>query len=151
MQRYSNLYFTCHSSTCFRRVTGRSRASPIAHNWGKLIVYLKVSAGMYDKMNFRVIYLNKKYRIIADELQKCGTVDQAPLYIRNIIIRALFLRATSIIVSHNHPSGSVRPSQDDIDITKKLSLACHNMQIELRYNIIVTPKRYFSFKEKGLL
>ncbi|GHM60041.1 MAG: hypothetical protein sL5_10340 [Candidatus Mesenet longicola] len=106
---------------------------------------------MYDKMNFRVIYLNKKYRIIADELQKCGTVDQAPLYIRNIIKRALSLRATSIIVSHNHLSGNVRPSQNDIDITKKLSLACYHMDIELTDHVIVTPKRYFSLKEKGLL
>ncbi|XGA08455.1 MAG: DNA repair protein RadC [Wolbachia endosymbiont of Xenopsylla cheopis] len=124
---------------------------PIISNWKKLIDYLKVSVGMYDKMNFRVIYLNKKYRIIADELQRYGTVDGAPLYIRNIIKRALSLRATSIIVSHNHLSGNVRPSEDDIDITKKLSLACHYMEIECMDHIIVTPKRYFSFKEKGLL
>ncbi|GHM58951.1 MAG: hypothetical protein sL5_10640 [Candidatus Mesenet longicola] len=54
-------------------------------------------------------------------------------------------------MSHNHLSDNVRPSEDDIDITKKLSLACHHMDIELTDHIIVTPKRYFSFKEKGLL
>lgn len=124
---------------------------PIVNNWQKLINYLKVSVGTYNKINFRVIYLNKKYRVIADELQNCGTVDGAPLYIRNIIKRALSLRATSLIVSHNHLSGNVRPSEDDINITKKLSLACHCMQIEFLDHIIVTPKRYFSFKEKGLL
>ncbi len=82
-------------------------------------------------------------------MQRCGTVDQAPLYIRNIIRKALLFGATSIIVSHNHPSGSVKPSEDDIDMTKKLSTACHYMQIRLVDHIIVTPKRYFSFKEKG--
>lgn len=117
----------------------------------KLIDYLKVSLGSYDKMSFRVIYLNKRYHLIADELQGYGTVDRASLYIRNIIKTALFINATSIIISHNHPCTSVRPSQNDINITRELSLACYNMNIKLIDHIIVTPKKYFSFKKEGLL
>ncbi|GHM58999.1 MAG: hypothetical protein sL5_11120 [Candidatus Mesenet longicola] len=82
----------CVKEILKRMLQEEAETLPIVSNWSKLIDYLKVSVGMYDKMNFRVIYLNKKYRIIADELQKCGTVDQAPLYIRNIIKRALSLR-----------------------------------------------------------
>ncbi|WP_333022970.1 RadC family protein [Wolbachia endosymbiont of Pentidionis agamae] len=124
---------------------------PVINNWQKLFSYLKMSIGGISKENFRVIYMNKKYKIIADDLQDTGTVDQTPLYVREIIKKALLIGSTSIVVSHNHPSGDVEPSKNDILLTKQLNKACNSMEIELIDHIIVTYNKYFSFKENRLL
>ncbi|WP_339047514.1 RadC family protein [Candidatus Mesenet endosymbiont of Phosphuga atrata] len=124
---------------------------PIVNNSQKLVNYLKVSIGQANKEKSRIIYMNKKCRVIADDLQDIGTVDQTPLYVREVIKRALAIGASSIVLSHNHPSGDGHPSSGDIAITKQLNYACHSMDITLIDHIIITARDYFSFKEKGLL
>ncbi len=124
---------------------------PIIDNWEKLPDYLRISIGSLNKENFRVIYMNKKYRLIAEDLQNIGTVDQTPLYVREIIKRALLIGSTSIVISHNHPSGDIQPSNSDISLTKQLAEACQSIGIELIDHIIITFSSYFSFKENRLL
>ncbi len=124
---------------------------PVVNNSQKLVSYLKVSIGQANKEKSRIIYMNKKYCIIADDLQDIGTVDQTPLYIREIIKRALMIGASSIVLSHNHPSGDNHPSSGDIAVTKQLNYACNSMNVTLIDHIIITARGYFSFKEKGLL
>ncbi|AOV88526.1 DNA repair protein RadC, partial [Wolbachia endosymbiont of Drosophila incompta] len=124
---------------------------PVIDNWEKLLDYLIISIGSLNKENFRVIYMNKKYRLIAEDLQNIGTVDQTPLYVREIIKRALLIGSTSIVISHNHPSGDTQPSNSDISLTRQLAEACQSIGIELIDHIIITFSSYFSFKENRLL
>ncbi|CAN2136798.1 MULTISPECIES: JAB domain-containing protein [Wolbachia] len=123
----------------------------VIDNWEKLLDYLRISIGSLNKENFRVIYMNKKYRLIAEDLQNIGTVDQTPLYVREIIKRALLIGSTSIVISHNHPSGDTQPSNSDISLTRQLAEACQSIGIELIDHIIITFSSYFSFKENRLL
>jgi len=122
---------------------------PIINNWKKLLDYLRISIGSLNKENFRVIYMNKKYRIMAEDLQNVGTIDQTPL--REIIKRALLIGSTSIVISHNHPSGDIQPSSSDISLTRQLAEVCKSVEIELTDHIIITFDSYFSFKENRLL
>ncbi len=124
---------------------------PIINNWENLLDYLKVSIGSLNKENFRVIYMNKSYRLIAEDLQNFGTVDQTPIYVREIIRRALLIGSTSIVISHNHPSGDIQPSSSDMFLTRQLAEACKSIGIELIDHIIITFSSYFSFKENRLL
>ncbi|NSM56898.1 DNA repair protein RadC [Wolbachia endosymbiont of Atemnus politus] len=124
---------------------------PIINNWEKLLDYLRISIGSLNKENFRVIYMNKKYRLIAEDLQNIGTIDQTPLYVREIIKRALLIGSTSIVISHNHPSGDIQPSSGDVSLTRQLAEACKSVGIELIDHIIITFNSYFSFKENRLL
>ncbi len=124
---------------------------PIINNWENLLDYLKVSIGSLNKENFRVIYMNKRYRLIAEDLQNFGTVDQTPIYVREIIRRALLIGSTSIVISHNHPSGDIQPSSSDMFLTRQLTEACKSIGIELIDHIIITFSSYFSFKENRLL
>lgn len=124
---------------------------PIINNWKKLLDYLKASIGSLNKENFRVIYMNKRYRLIAEDLQNFGTVDQTPIYVREIIRRALLIGSTSIVISHNHPSGDIQPSSSDMFLTRQLAEACKSIGIELIDHIIITFSSYFSFKENRLL
>ena len=125
--------------------------SVVVDEWGKLVDYLRVKIGNSDVENFYVLYLNKRYGVIHDEVHNTGTVDEAPLYIREIIKKSLSCGAAHIVISHNHPSGDPRPSKADIEVTRKLKMACNNMSISLVDHIIVTPKRHYSFNTHGLL
>ncbi|WP_395461300.1 JAB domain-containing protein [Wolbachia endosymbiont (group B) of Ablattaria laevigata] len=90
-------------------------------------------------------------RLIAEDLQNFGTIDQTPLYVREIIKRALLIGSTSIVISHNHPSGDIQPSSSDMFLTRQLAEACKSIGIELIDHIIITFSSYFSFKENRLL
>ncbi|APR98613.1 JAB domain-containing protein [Wolbachia endosymbiont of Folsomia candida] len=131
----------CVRETIERMLREDLEELPIIENQKKLIEYLRVTIGQLSIENFRVIYLNKKSRII-DEYTQEGTVDKTPLYAREVIKRALLVGATAMVIAHNH-LGSAKPSQHDISLTKILSLACSSMEIELIDHIIVTEKNYF--------
>ncbi|WP_253300195.1 RadC family protein [Wolbachia endosymbiont of Chironomus riparius] len=124
---------------------------PIINNWKKLLDYLRTSIGKINKENFRVLYMNKKYHLIAEDINNVGTIDQTPIYIREIIKRALVIGSTSIVISHNHPSGDVNPSNSDIELTKLLARACQSTGIELIDHVIIGFSSHFSFKENQLL
>ncbi|APR97916.1 RadC family protein [Wolbachia endosymbiont of Folsomia candida] len=141
----------CVKQAFVRSARDEVKNLPIINNWKKLLDYLRISIGSINKENFRVIYMNKKYRLIAEDLQDVGTVDQTPVYIREIIKRALLIGSTSIVISHNHPSGDVQPSNSDIFLTKQLAEACQSIGIELVDHIIIAFNNHFSFKENRLL
>ncbi|MDN5247951.1 MAG: JAB domain-containing protein [Wolbachia endosymbiont of Tyrophagus putrescentiae] len=94
----------CVKQAFVRSAREEMRNLPIINNWQKLLDYLKTSIGNISKENCRVIYMNKKYRLITEDLQDIGTVDQTPLYVREIIKRALVTGATSIVISHDQSS-----------------------------------------------
>lgn len=123
----------------------------ILSSWSALIDYLKVSMGKLKTEEFRILFLNKKNILIADELQPYGTVDQTPVYPREIIKRALFHEASALILVHNHPSGNNTPSKADILITKKIIEACKTVNINVHDHIIVTNNSTYSFKSNLLI
>ena len=93
---------------------------PILESWKTLIDYCRATMGHISIEQFRVLYLDSKNMIIADDLQENGTVDHVPILPREIIKRALYLGSSSIILIHNHPSGNTKPSKMDIEITKRI-------------------------------
>jgi len=102
---------------------------PILSSWTALMEYCRAEMQFEAKEQFRVLFLDKKNRLIEDEIMGKGTVDRAPVYPREVIKRALDLSATAIILAHNHPSGDPTPSQSDIDMTQKIINAGKTMGI----------------------
>ncbi|HJD55280.1 MAG TPA: DNA repair protein RadC [Rickettsia endosymbiont of Pyrocoelia pectoralis] len=123
----------------------------IIASWGSLIDYLKINMGNMRLEQFRVLFLNKKNILIADEILSQGTIDQAAVYPREIIKRALFNEASSIILVHNHPSGSPEPSKSDVDTTNKIVETCQTVNIVVHDHVIISNNKYYSFKSNMLL
>ena len=123
----------------------------VLSNWQALLDYLRVSMAYAMNEQFRVLFLNKKNILIADEVQQKGTVDHTPVYTREIIKRALEVGATAIIMVHNHPSGDPTPSQADIQMTNDVKEAGEKMGIVLHDHVIVARDGAQSFKSLGLI
>lgn len=123
----------------------------IIASWSSLIDYLKVNMGNMRLEQFRILFLNKKNILIADEVLSQGTIDQAAVYPREIIKRALFNEASSLILVHNHPSGSPEPSKADIHMTNKIVETCQTVNIMVHDHVIISNNKYYSFKSNMLL
>lgn len=104
-----------------------------------------------DKEHFWVIYLNSREKIKLLELVSLGTLTEGLVHPREVFGRAVSNRIARIVVAHNHPSGDVEPSEDDLEITHRLKKAGEILGIEVIDHIIISEKGFFSFKEKGLL
>jgi DNA repair protein RadC len=113
--------------------------------------YLALSMGDLKEEFFKVLYLNKANVVLAAEDLAKGTVDEAIIYPRELVKRALELNASSVLFVHNHPSGKKEPSQFDIEVTKKLAAACKVVEIMPLDHIIITPEGLFSFKNESIL
>ena len=124
---------------------------PVLGNWQALLDYCRVSMGGSKIEQFRILFLNRKNVLIADELQQSGTVDHTPVYPREVIKRALGLEASALILVHNHPSGDTTPSKPDIEMTMEIQDAGQKLGIALHDHIIVSTNDYTSFKSEGLL
>ena len=123
----------------------------ILSSWKALLDYCRASMGHLKIENFRVIYLNKKNVIIADDIMQSGTIDYVPVYTREIAKRALYLDCSAIILVHNHPSGDSKPSRADIDATHEIILALKLFNITVHDHVIITDKNHFSFKTNGII
>jgi DNA repair protein RadC len=124
---------------------------PILNSWERLNNYL--AAAMANELNeqFRLLFLDKRNHLIADEVQQQGTVDHVPVYAREVVKRALELGATALILVHNHPSGDPTPSRADIEMTKELIRATSGVGIIIHDHLIVGKTATSSFKSLGLL
>src|SRR5262245_11898558 len=91
---------------------------PMLSSSNRVLDYCRASMGFENKEQFRILFLDKRNQIIADEVQQRGTVDHTPVYVREVVKRALDLSATAIVLVHNHPSGDPTSSRTDIEITK---------------------------------
>jgi len=124
---------------------------PLLNSWQKLIDYLHASMAHAQKEHLRLLFLNKKNELIADEIQQSGTIDHTPVYPREIVKRALEIGATAIILVHNHPSGDSAPSKVDIDMTKQICAAAAPLGILIHDHLIVSRSGVTSFKTLGLM
>lgn len=125
--------------------------APVLNQWDKLIKYCRTAMAREGKEHFRVLFLNRKNVLIADEVQWRGTIDHTPLYPREVVKRALELQAAAIIMVHNHPSGDPTPSQADIDMTHQVAQAAKSMGIQLHDHVIVAKSGHTSFRDLGHL
>lgn len=124
---------------------------PVLNSWTKLMDYIAATMAHEKKEHFRLLFLNKKNELIADEIQQSGTVDHTPAYPREIMKRALELDATALILAHNHPSGDATPSKADIDMTHAIIDAARPFSIIIHDHVIVSRNGTNSMKNMGLI
>ena len=124
---------------------------PVLSTWNAIIDYCRAAMAFEDKEIFRILFLDKKNQLIADEVQQQGTVDHTPVYTREVIKRALELAASAIILVHNHPSGDPTPSLADIDMTKKIIQAGEKLNVLVHDHIIIGRKGHVSFRNLTLI
>lgn len=138
-------------AAALRMLSQEVAGKPILSNWKMLTDYCRVAMGFSKNEQFRVLFLNKRNMVIADEVQQRGTVDETPVYPREVIRRALELGATALILVHNHPSGDPEPSRDDIAITREIKEVAARMDIVLHDHVIVSRGGVSSLKQMGLI
>lgn len=124
---------------------------PVLNSWTRLMEYCKATMAHEKRENFRILFLNKKNELIADEVQQHGTVDHTPAYPREIMKRALEVGATAMILVHNHPSGDSTPSKEDIAMTKNIIEAAKPFNIVIHDHVIVARKNCASMRNLGLM
>ncbi|MGZ5262127.1 MAG: JAB domain-containing protein, partial [Burkholderiales bacterium] len=127
------------------------RAAHVISSWSDLIDYCTARMAYETVEQFRVIYLDRKNKLIADEAQQKGTVDHTPVYPREVVKRALALEASALIMVHNHPSGDPTPSRADIEMTRKVKDAAAAVGITLHDHVVVSRGGHVSFRTQGLI
>jgi DNA repair protein RadC len=123
----------------------------VLSSWDALLDYCHTTMAHRETEQFRVIYLDRKNTVIADEEQAKGTVDHVPVYPREVAKRALELNASALILVHNHPSGDPTPSQADISMTDQINAACQALGLTLHDHLIIGKSNELSFRAEGYL
>ena len=124
---------------------------PVLNNWDRLMDYLNAVLARERVEQFRVLFLDNRNRLLADEAQARGTVNHTPVYPREVVKRALELHATALIVVHNHPSGDPTPSREDLAMTQEIKGAAAALSIVLHDHVVIGNGRWMSFRKEGLL
>ncbi|WP_349357446.1 DNA repair protein RadC [Stappia sp.] len=127
------------------------RKKPVLSSWSAVLDYVRTAMAFSDREEFRILFLDKKNALIADEVQQRGTVDHTPVYPREVMKRALELSASAIILVHNHPSGDPTPSRADIQMTNQIAEIAKPLGIALHDHIIVGRDGHASFRGLQLI
>ncbi len=138
-------------ATAQRLSRSRVMQRHVVSSWDALLDYCHTTMAHRDTEQFRVLFLDRKNVLIADEAQATGTVDHVPVYPREVVKRALEHNASALILVHNHPSGDPTPSQEDITMTNRISDAAQALGIVLHDHLIVGKSTELSFRSEGLL
>lgn len=120
-------------------------------SWTALLEYCAASMAHNPTEQFRILFLDRKNKLIADEVQQKGTIDHTPVYPREVVKRALDLNASALILVHNHPSGDPTPSNADIEMTKRIVDTAKPLGIEVHDHLVVGKGRHASFRSLGLI
>jgi DNA repair protein RadC len=134
-----------------RLAQGRVMNRPALSSWDALLDYCSVAMARNATEEFRILFLDRKNVLLADEVQQKGTVDHTPVYPREVVKRALELGASRLILVHNHPSGDPTPSKADIQMTREIQAAAKALKIELHDHLVIGNGRHASFRSLGLL
>jgi len=124
---------------------------PVLSSWQALLDYCQTAMAHRDTEQFRILFLDRKNTLIADEPQAKGTVDHVPVYPREVVKRALELNASALILVHNHPSGDPTPSQPDIDMTAQVVAAADALGLTVHDHLIIGKSCEFSFRANDLI
>lgn len=123
---------------------------PILSHWDRVVDYCKAAMAHEKKEQFRVLFLDRRNKLLVDEVMQTGTIDHTPVYPREIVARALEVGAGALILAHNHPSGDLTPSKADIKTTNDIIAACQPLEITVHDHIIVGGDDVASFKALGI-
>jgi DNA repair protein RadC len=135
-----------------RRLAERKvKDMPVLTNWQQLLDYCHSALAHEKTEQFRILFLDRKNVLIADEVQQRGTIDHTPVYPREVVKRALELGAAALILVHNHPSGDPKPSRDDIEMTREIRKAAEALGISIHDHLVIGRKGHASFRSLGLL
>jgi DNA repair protein RadC len=134
-----------------RLVKGQIATRRILGSWAAVIEYCRAVQGYDAHESFRILFLDKRNQLIADELQSRGTVDHTPVYVREVIRRSLELSATALILVHNHPSGDTTPSRADVDMTRQIIEAGKPLGVTVHDHIIVGRSGHASLRGLKLI
>lgn len=134
-----------------RLLRGQVKKRPALSSWSAVLDYCRSAQAFADREQFRVLFLDKRNQLIADEVQQVGTVDHTPVYPREVVKRALELSATGIILAHNHPSGDPTPSHADIQMTQQIIALAQPFGIVVHDHIIVGKDGHASLKGLKLI
>ena len=134
-----------------RLARGKVQKRPLLSSWSSVLDYCRTTMAFAEKEQFRLLFLDKRNQLIADEIQQTGTVDHTPVYPREVVKRALELSATAIILVHNHPSGDPTPSRADVQMTQAIVDVAKPLGISVHDHIIVGKEGHASFKGLRLI
>jgi DNA repair protein RadC len=138
-------------AAAIRLMRGEVLERPVLSSWSQVLDYCRASMGFEAREQFRILFLDKRNQIKSDEVLQTGTVDHTPVYVREVVKRALELSATAVVLVHNHPSGDPTPSRADIEMTKQIVAAAKNLGIAVHDHIIVGKQGHASFRGLGLI
>lgn len=134
-----------------RMARAKVKNQQILSSWDALLDYCHTVMAHGETEQFRILFLDRKNRLIADEAQAKGTVDHVPVYPREVVKRALELNASALILVHNHPSGDPTPSQADISMTIQIEAAAQALGLTVHDHIIIGRETELSFRAQGLI
>ncbi|SDM46974.1 DNA repair protein RadC [Methylobacterium phyllostachyos] len=134
-----------------RLAKGAIRERALLGSWSALLEYLRATMAFAPREEFRILFLDKRNHLIADEVQGHGTVDHTPVYPREVARRALELSATAIILAHNHPSGDPTPSSADVAMTREIMTVLTPLQIVVHDHVILGRNGHASLKGLKLI
>ncbi len=143
--------FALVKAAALRLAKGQVVKREVLGSWEEVIDYCRAAMAFAPREEFRILFLDKRNRIIADEVQQRGTVDHTPVYVREVVKRALELSSTAIILVHNHPSGDPKPSRADVDMTKQIVSSAKSLGIIVHDHIIVGRDGTSSLKALGMM
>lgn len=133
-------------AAALRLMQGEIVGRKILASWDSVLAYCRAAQGFDDREQFRILFLDKKNQLMADEVQQEGTVDHTPVYVREVVKRALELSASALILVHNHPSGDPTPSRADVDMTRMIAEAARPLGVTIHDHIIVGRLGHASLK-----
>jgi DNA repair protein RadC len=138
-------------ASAIRLLKAEVEGQHVLGSWQALMDYLKVDMGFLPIERVRVLYLNAKNALVRDHLLSEGSVDEAAVYVREVIRGAVDTHATAMILVHNHPSGDPQPSRQDIQLTREIVEAARPLRIQVHDHVIVGSRGHYSMREKGLI
>jgi DNA repair protein RadC len=138
-------------AAALRLMKGEIMGRKVLGSWSAVLDYCRAAQGFDMTEAFRILFVDKRNQLIADEVQQRGTVDHTPVYVREVVKRALELSATALILVHNHPSGDPAPSRADIDMTRQIIDAARPLGIAVHDHIIVGRQGHASFRGLKLI
>jgi DNA repair protein RadC len=138
-------------AAALRLIRGKVLNQPVMENWDRVIEYLLARLAHEPVEQFRILFLDSRNRVLADEAQGQGTINRASVFPREVARRALELHATAVILVHNHPSGDPQPSREDVAMTRVIAQALDPLGIGLHDHVVVGGDKVVSFRGEGLL
>ena len=138
-------------AAALRLLRAQVAEKPVLANWQALLDYLRADMAHHGNERFRVLHLNSKNMLIRDEVMSEGSIDEAAVYVREVVRRAMELKSSALILVHNHPSGDPSPSRADIEITRNIAEAGKRLNIAVHDHIILGAHGHSSLRAQGLI